>query len=105
MLAANDAESRARQSLGSSEDAIYRTVAELLDERRADGILADIGCGTGNLSRFVAGRFQRVIGVDVVRYPGLPPQLDFRQGDLDRDPLPLRDGEADAAVAVETIEH
>jgi 2-polyprenyl-3-methyl-5-hydroxy-6-metoxy-1,4-benzoquinol methylase len=105
MPAVNDAESRARQSLGSSEAAIYRIVADLLEARRAAGTLADVGCGTGNLPRFLTGRFQRTIGVDVVRYPELPPQVEFRQADLDRDPLPLAAGEADAAVAVETIEH
>lgn len=101
----DDAESRARQSLGSSEGAIYQTVATLLHECRASGILADVGCGTGNLSLVVGRLFERIIGVDVVRYSGLPPQIEFRQGDLDRGPLPLGDGEADAAVAVETIEH
>lgn len=102
---ANDPEARARQSLGSSERAIYETVAALLAERNAAGVLADIGCGTGNLSRVVGERFARIIGVDVVRYPDLPSRVDFRRGDLDCDRLPLADGEADAAVAVETIEH
>jgi 2-polyprenyl-3-methyl-5-hydroxy-6-metoxy-1,4-benzoquinol methylase len=105
MPAVPDAESRARQSLGSSEEVIHDTVAALLAERGASGVLADVGCGAGNLSRVVAGRFGHIIGVDVVRHPALPAQTEFRQADLDREPLPLRDGEADAAVAVETIEH
>jgi 2-polyprenyl-3-methyl-5-hydroxy-6-metoxy-1,4-benzoquinol methylase len=102
-VSATDA--RARQSLGSSEQRIYDTVAALLADRRAAGVLADVGCGTGNLARTLAGRFSRVIGVDVVRYDALPAEVDFRRGDLDRDPLPIADADVDVAAAVETIEH
>jgi 2-polyprenyl-3-methyl-5-hydroxy-6-metoxy-1,4-benzoquinol methylase len=100
-----DLDARARQSLGTSDDAIYRTVANLLDSRGAAGLLADIGCGTGNLWRALAPRFTRGIGIDAVRYEGLPAEVEFRRADLDRDPLPLGDGEADVVAAVETIEH
>jgi 2-polyprenyl-3-methyl-5-hydroxy-6-metoxy-1,4-benzoquinol methylase len=100
-----DAGARARMSLGSSEEAIYRTVETWLAERGASGVLADVGCGTGNLSRLLGPRFERVIGVDVVQYAEPPSGIEFRRADLDRDPLPLQDGEADVAVAVETIEH
>jgi 2-polyprenyl-3-methyl-5-hydroxy-6-metoxy-1,4-benzoquinol methylase len=100
-----DLEVRARQSLGSSADAIYRTVASLLDERSASGLFVDVGCGTGNLVRALAARFSGCIGIDAVRYEGLPAAIDFRQADLDRDPLPVADGTADVVAAVETIEH
>jgi 2-polyprenyl-3-methyl-5-hydroxy-6-metoxy-1,4-benzoquinol methylase len=104
-MPAGGAEARARQSLGSSERAIYDTVAQLFAGRNASGVLADVGCGTGNLAERVRSRFPRIIGVDIVRYDGLPAGVEFRPGDLDREPLPLADGEADAAAAVETIEH
>ena len=105
--AALDAElqSRARQSLGSSGDAIYRTVAAVLADREAAGILADVGCGTGNHCRAMAARFSTLIGVDAVRYDGLPETVEFRPADLDRSPLPLADESAEVVAAVETIEH
>lgn len=103
--AAADLETRARQSLGSSGDAIYRTVAALLAERGAHGTLADIGCGGGNLWREVRSAFTRCIGVDAVRYDGLPADVELVPADLDRLPLPLESGVADVVAAVEVIEH
>jgi len=98
-------DARARQSLGTSQDAIYRTVRGLLEERRAAGLLVDAGCGTGNLWRVLAPAFSSCIGVDAVRYDGLPDGLDVKIADLDCDPLPVADGSADVTVSVETIEH
>ena len=103
--ATDDPLARACLSRGTSEQAIHDAVAALLAERRAAGVLADVGCGTGALARQLLPRFGRVIGVDIVRYEGLPPQVDFRRGDLDREPLPIADGSVDVAAAVETIEH
>jgi 2-polyprenyl-3-methyl-5-hydroxy-6-metoxy-1,4-benzoquinol methylase len=98
-------DARARQSLGTSQDAIYRTVRVLLEERGAGGLLVDVGCGTGNLWRTLAPGFSRCIGVDAVRYDGLPDGVDVKLANLDSDPVPVPDDAADVAAAVETIEH
>ena len=100
-----DVEARARQSLGRGHEAIHAMVARLLDARGASGVLADIGCGTGDLARAAKGRFARVIGVDAVRYDGLPDEVTFHPADLDAGRLPLDDGAVDVAAAVEVIEH
>lgn len=98
-------EARARLSLGKGHDRIHRTVAALLATRDASGVLADVGCGDGDLWRATRGRFARCIGIDAVRYPGLPEEVMFHQADLDAAALPLADGAADVTAAVETIEH
>lgn len=102
---APDVESRARQTLGRGHEAIHAMVAGLLAARGAAGTLADIGCGTGDLWRATRGRFTRVVGVDAVRYEGLPDEVAFLPADLDGDRLPLDDGAVDVAAAVEVIEH
>lgn len=96
---------RARHSRGASEAPIYRAVSTVLRARRAAGVLADIGCGSGGLWPYVAPQFDACVGVDAVRYDGLPPEIDFRLAELDSAALPLDSGSVDAAVAVETIEH
>jgi len=96
---------RARQSLGSSEQPIYRAVAAVLRRRGGSGVVADVGCGAGQLWRELQPLFSRCIGVDAVRYAGLPADIEFQQADLDRVPLPLPDALVDVAAAVETIEH
>jgi 2-polyprenyl-3-methyl-5-hydroxy-6-metoxy-1,4-benzoquinol methylase len=98
-------ELRARQSLGSSEPVIYRTVAGVLRARRASGVLADVGCGSGRLWRELEPMFSRCVCIDAVRYAGLPDAVEFVQADLDVVPLPLPDASADVVTAVETIEH
>jgi 2-polyprenyl-3-methyl-5-hydroxy-6-metoxy-1,4-benzoquinol methylase len=80
-------------------------VAAVLRERAAGGILADIGCGGGNLWRDLSPMFAGCLGVDAVRYNDLPSDVTFTAADLDRLPLPLEDGCADVVAAVETIEH
>ena len=105
MTLATDVEARARLSLGTSAGPIYRTVAALLAERRAGGVLIDVGCGTGNLRRAVGNRFSRYIGADVVRYEGFPDDGEFHTIDTNTGRVQLGDGVADVVTAVETIEH
>lgn len=98
-------EERARRSLGSSGDAIYRMVSTALAGRHAGGTLVDVGCGSGRLWPFVRGRFDRYIGVDAVRYDGFPADGEFHAADLDAGIIPLPDASADVVAAVETVEH
>ncbi|HVL67932.1 MAG TPA: class I SAM-dependent methyltransferase [Vicinamibacterales bacterium] len=101
----SDVAARARQSLGASEEAIYRTVADVLARRGASGLVADVGCGSGRLWSYIAPRFGGCIGIDAVRYDDLPPAVQFHEADLDAGTLPVAPGAVDAALAVETIEH
>lgn len=101
----SELEHRARQSLGSSDEAIYAAVERLLDRHAAGGVLCDVGCGQGGLWPRLRHRFARCIGVDALRYDRLPPDVEFRASDLDGAALPLDDGQADVTIAVETIEH
>ena len=100
-------EARARQSLGSSHDAIYRMVDRALSARGiAGGRLVDVGCGSAGLWRLVAPRFGSYCGLDAVRYQGFPIDAEFCQinlDHLDRAPWPVARG--DVVTAVETIEH
>lgn len=105
LAAQADLQARARQTLGASDAAIHGVVAELLAARGASGVLADVGCGTGQLWHKLRTRFSRCIGVDALRFEGLPDDIDFRPADVDRAPLPIADGAVDVAAAVETIEH
>jgi SAM-dependent methyltransferase len=102
-------EARARQSLGSSHDAIYRMVDRALAARGiAGGRLVDVGCGNAGLWHLLAPRFAAYCGLDAVRYDGFPGDALFCQIDLDtvdRAPWPIARGEADVVTAVETIEH
>jgi 2-polyprenyl-3-methyl-5-hydroxy-6-metoxy-1,4-benzoquinol methylase len=95
---------RASRSLGRAHDRIHRTAARLLEARGAAGTLLDAGCGNGDLWRVVSPRFAACVGVDAVRYPGLPDDVRFEPADLDR-ALPLADASVDAAAAIEVVEH
>ena len=99
-------EERARRSLGSSGDPIYRMVERAVRARHpGGGTLVDVGCGSGLLWPHVHAHFARYVGVDVVRYDGFPAEGEFIALDLDRGDAPLPDGVADVAAGVETIEH
>ncbi|HEY7120854.1 MAG TPA: metalloregulator ArsR/SmtB family transcription factor [Tepidisphaeraceae bacterium] len=69
-------------------------------------VIADLGCGAGELAAQIAGNVKTVIGVDnstemlkaAKRRGASLPNLDLRKGDLTA--LPLADGEADAAIMI-----
>jgi 2-polyprenyl-3-methyl-5-hydroxy-6-metoxy-1,4-benzoquinol methylase len=104
--AAVSLDARARQSLGSSHDAIYHMVARALAARDVVGErLVDVGCGSGGLWRVVGDRFRRYCGLDAVRYDGFPMDAEFWQVDLDAPSWPIPSRDADVFAAVETIEH
>ncbi|HEX6909736.1 MAG TPA: class I SAM-dependent methyltransferase [Longimicrobium sp.] len=104
--AAASTEERARRSLGASGDAVHRMVRRAVRARHpGGGTLVDVGCGSGGLWPFLRDRFDRYVGVDVVRYDGFPADGEFHALDLDRGDAPLPDGVADVAAGVETIEH
>ncbi|HUX68199.1 MAG TPA: methyltransferase domain-containing protein [Terriglobales bacterium] len=93
---------------GASSDRIVAWVAAVLAPRLPPAAtLVDVGCGQGALADALRGRLQRSLGLDVVAYPGLSgrPELAFHLADLNAPPFPLPAAIADAAVAVETIEH
>jgi SAM-dependent methyltransferase len=106
MTDAATTEERARRSLGTSGDAVYRMVQRAVRARHAGGgTLVDVGCGSGGLWPHLRGSFGRYVGVDVLRYDGFPADGEFHALDLDRGEVPLPDGIADVAAGVETIEH
>lgn len=107
-----DVEERAKQSLGGSSNPVYQMVARTLKSVNAGGVLVDVGCGSGRLWSFVGDRqaalcdrINRYLGVDVIRYEGLPEAIEFIPFDLDSGKVSLADGTADIVCAVEVIEH
>jgi 2-polyprenyl-3-methyl-5-hydroxy-6-metoxy-1,4-benzoquinol methylase len=100
------AEQRAALSGGRSADAITAMVGRAVACRCATGlVVVDVGCGRGDLFAVIGPRTRRYIGVDALRYPGLPPEVEFVAADLNGEVIGIAGGIADVVAAVETIEH
>jgi ArsR family transcriptional regulator len=87
------------------------TALALLDLLDPEWSVADLGCGTGEASQLLAPCVRRVIAIDRERsmldaarrrLAGCD-NVEFRQGALES--LPLKDGEADAAVIMLVLHH
>jgi ArsR family transcriptional regulator len=87
------------------------TALALLDLLDPEWSVADLGCGTGEASQLLAPCVRRVIAIDRERsmleaarkrLVGCD-NVEFRQGALES--LPLKDGEADAAVIMLVLHH
>lgn len=73
-----------------------------------DGLVADLGCGPGQVAGYLHRRGTRMIGIDLSsamldEARRLHPEVEFRQGDLTL--LDLPDGELSGAVAFYAIVH
>ena len=76
----------------------------------AGSVVADLGCGTGDLLLPISGKAARVIGVDNspnmldrARHRCRGKDIEVRMGELEH--LPLRDGEADCVVINMVLHH
>lgn len=86
-----------------------RALLSALVEETADGApVADLGCGPGHVTGWLAERGVRAVGIDlspqmVALARADHPCAEFRVGDLRR--LPAADGEFGAAVALYSVIH
>jgi 2-polyprenyl-3-methyl-5-hydroxy-6-metoxy-1,4-benzoquinol methylase len=99
-------EERLAPTRGASGDAVYALAQRTLDKRGAyGGTLVDTGCGSGALLRLLRGRFDALVGIDAVRYDGIPADVRFVEHDLNEPAIPLESGCAQVVAALEVIEH
>ena len=99
------AQQRALVTRGASAEVIYRLAARAIEEGGDGGALLDVGCGQGLLWSYVSARFERYLGVDLVRYPEFPARAEFCAADLNVAAIPLPAASADVVACIETIEH
>ena len=97
----------AEASGGTSEEALYRAAIAWVQSERLGGRVLDYGAGTGTLARLLAetGRFEAVLGADLMQRPnGLPEAIEWVAQDLNQ-PLTPAEASLDAVLSVEVIEH
>jgi SAM-dependent methyltransferase len=85
-----------------------RGLLEAFTELAAGGPVADVGCGPGHVTRFLATRHPGVLGIDIS--PGMiavarehAPELPFAVGSMVQ--LPVADGAWSGAIALYSIIH
>jgi SAM-dependent methyltransferase len=109
--AAYDAVARAYHDQFGEELAgkpLDRAVVEAFTELAGAGMIADVGCGPGHVTRFLAARHARVIGIDVsAGMIGVArehaPALAFAVGSMLA--LPAADGACSGIIALYSIIH
>jgi SAM-dependent methyltransferase len=113
--AGTEPDAEAGAGAGTEPGARTETVAEAGARTGTDteagtrtGLVVDAACGTGRHSEWLAARGYRVIGVDgspemLARARERVPGADFREGRLDR--LPLPDAQADVVVCALALTH
>jgi malonyl-CoA O-methyltransferase len=88
-------------------DERFTAVRDCLASLGPTAKVADVGCGTGRFLRELIGHLPnlRLVGIDPspAALERLPPGVEPRRGGLLR--IPAKDGEFDATVAVESLEH
>lgn len=70
-----------------------------------EGVLIDVGCGTGGLWHVLSKYFSGYVGADAVKYAGFPEILSFCKTELNAGRINLPDSAGDVVASVETIEH
>ena len=90
------------------EKPLDRALLDRLIARAGDGVVGDLGCGPGQVARYLRDHGADALGVDLA--PGmvalarrLHPDARFEEGDLQA--LPLPDGSLAAAAAFYAIVH
>jgi SAM-dependent methyltransferase len=102
----------------------HQTIIDLLSVARMPGLIVDIGAFPGSVTRHLPARGWKVVAIDKDPQRGIDTNgrnlnsrsisfatamtelgVQVLKADIEHDPLPLGDGEADAALLTEVIEH
>lgn len=95
-----------QQSLGLSNDEIYRTGLSLLKDLNLNGSILDFGCGQGRFLSMLSGmKFKDMAGADLMSRPmEFPASYQWIQENLNNK-LSLKEDSFDVIVAIEVLEH